>query len=127
MTDSALTFTPRTCAGLFRRTASKVPITPSEDTKMKRFLILSALVLSTTLIGPVIAQSRAPQEKRYYDRNGKDYHAWNNNEDRAYRSYLTEQHRDYREFNRVNRSQQQQYFTWRHQHPDNTLFKVEIR
>jgi len=27
----------------------------------------------------------------------------------------------------VNRSQQQQYFTWRHQHPDNTLFKIEIK
>jgi len=94
---------------------------------MKRFLILSALVLSTTLIGPVVAQAGAPQEKRYYDRNGKDYHTWNSNEDRAYRSYLTEQHQDYREFNKVNRSQQQQYFTWRHQHPDNTLFKVEIR
>ena len=94
---------------------------------MKRFLILSALVLSTTLIGPVIAQSRAPQEKRYYDKNGKDYHTWNSNEDNAYRSYLTEQHRNYQEFNKVNRSQQQQYFAWRHQHPDNSLIKVEIK
>jgi type III secretory pathway component EscR len=127
MTDSARAFTLETCAGLVRRTASKVPITPSEANKMKRFLILSALVLSTTLIGPVVAQARAPQEKRYYDKSGKDYHTWNNNEDRAYRSYVTEQHQQYRDFNRVNRSQQQQYFMWRHQHPDNTLFKVEIR
>ena len=94
---------------------------------MKRFLILSALVLSTTLVGPVVARAGAPTEKRYYDKSGKDYHTWNNNEDRAYRSYLTEQHQDYREFNKVNRNQQQQYFSWRHQHPDNTLFKVEIK
>jgi type III secretory pathway component EscR len=94
---------------------------------MKRFLILTALVLSTTLIGPVIAQSRAPQEKRYYDKNGKDYHTWNSNEDRAYRSYLTEQHRDYRDFNKTSRSQQQQYFAWRHQHSDDSLFKVVIK
>jgi type III secretory pathway component EscR len=127
MTDSALGVARKTCACLLRRTASKVPITPSEDTKMKRFLILSALVLSTTLIGPVIAQSRAPQEKCYYDKSGKDYHTWNSNEDRAYRSYLQEQHQSYREFNKVNRNQQQQYFTWRHQHPDNALFKVEIK
>ena len=127
MTDSAPTFTLKTYAGLFRRTASKVPITPNEANKMKRFLILSALVLSTTLIGPVVAQAKAPAEKRYYDKSGKDYHTWNSNEDRAYRSYVTEQHQQYRDFNRVNRNQQQQYFTWRHQHPDNTLFKVEIK
>ena len=127
MTDSALTLTLKTCACLLRRTASKVPITPSEDNKMKRFLILSALVLSTTLIGPVIAQSRAPQEKRYYDKSGKDYHTWNDNEDHAYRTYLTEQHRDYRDFNKVNKGQQQEYFKWRHQHPDNALVKVEIK
>jgi type III secretory pathway component EscR len=94
---------------------------------MKRFLVLSALVLSTTLIGPVVARAGAPQEKRYYDKNGKDYHTWNTNEDHAYRTYLTEQHRNYQDFNKVNRSQQQQYFAWRHQHPDNSLIKVEIK
>jgi len=101
----------------------------SEDNNMHRFLILSALVLSTTLIGPVIsrADDANHHDKRYYDRSGKDYHTWNNNEDRAYRSYLQEQHQDYRDFNKVKRPQQQQYFAWRHQHPDTTLFKVEIK
>jgi hypothetical protein len=84
---------------------------PVRNTKMKRFLILSALVLSTTLIGPVTARAGAPTEKRYYDKSGKDYHTWNSNEDRAYRSYVTEQHQQYRDFNKVNRNQQQQYFT----------------
>jgi hypothetical protein len=96
---------------------------------MHRFFILSALVLSTTLIGPVVASAgdRDPHERRYYDRQGHDYHTWNNNEDRAYRSYLGEQHRDYRDFHRMRRGEQQQYFGWRHQHPDSSLFKVEIR
>ena len=94
---------------------------------MHRFLVLSALVLSAALVAPVVARADDHHEKRYYDRNGKDYHSWNNNEDRAYRQYLTEQHRDYREFNRTNRTQQQQYFGWRHTHPDTTLFKVEVR
>jgi hypothetical protein len=134
MADSARTFTVRrlempvgTCAGLFCRRASKVPTIPSEDNKMKRLLILSALVLSTTMIGPVAARAGAPQEKRYYDKSGKDYHTWNDNEDHAYRTYLTEQHRDYRDFNKVNKGQQQEYFKWRHQHPDNALVKVEIK
>ncbi len=52
---------------------------------------------------------------------------WNNNEDRAYRAYLQEQHQDYRNFNTAKPDQQQQYFKWRHQHPDSTLFKVEVR
>lgn len=96
---------------------------------MRRFLILSALVLSTTLIGPAVARAGDGDhhDKRYYDRDGRDYHTWNNNEDRAYRAYLQEQHQDYREFRIVRRPQQQQYFRWRHEHPDNTLFKVEIR
>jgi len=96
---------------------------------MHRFLILSALVLSTTLIGPAVALADGGnhQDKRYYDRNGKDYHTWNSNEDRAYRAYLQDQHRDYRAFNKANRNQQQQYFKWRHTHDDKTLFKVEIR
>ena len=96
---------------------------------MYRFLILSAFVLSTTLITPAAARGdeRNQQEKRYDHRSGHDYHTWNSNEDRAYRQYLGEQHRDYRDFNGVNRGQQQQYFKWRHTHPDNTLFKLQIR
>ena len=96
---------------------------------MYRFLILSTFVLSSVLMAPVagLADDRDHQERRYLDRGGQDYHTWNNNEDRAYRQYLTDQHRDYRDFHRTNRSQQQQYFTWRHNHDDNTLFKVEIR
>ena len=95
---------------------------------MYRYLILSALVMSAALVAPVVARAEDNHhEKRYYDRNGRDYHTWNNNEDRAYRQYLVEQHRDYREFHGVKRNQQQEYFSWRHTHPDTTLFKVEVR
>jgi len=100
---------------------------PSEDNKMHRFLILSALVLSTTLIGPGVAQAAGGNDKRYYDQGGKDYHVWNDNEDKAYRTYLTEQHREYRKFNTVKRPEQEQYFKWRHEHPDKALVKVEIK
>jgi hypothetical protein len=90
---------------------------------------LGGLLLGAALIAPLAVQAddRNHQEKRYRDRDGRDYHTWNSNEDRAYRQYLVEQHRDYRDFNRVKRNQQQQYFTWRHTHPDTTLFKLEIR
>ena len=96
---------------------------------MHRFLILSAFVISAAFVVPSVARAddRNHHEKRYYDKEGHDYHTWNNNEDRAYRQYLGEQHRDYRDFHGAKRGEQQQYFTWRHTHPDNTLFKVEIR
>ena len=99
-----------------------------EDNDMRRFLVLSALLLGPALITPmaVRADDRNHQEKRYYDREGRDYHTWNNQEDHAYRTYLQEQHRDYREFRRVKPNQQTEYFRWRHQHPE-SLINVQVR
>jgi hypothetical protein len=93
---------------------------------MHRFLILSVLFAGATLIAPVAGRAE-DHYKRYYDREGRDYHTWNPQEDRAYRVYLGEQHREYRDFGRVKVVQQREYFRWRHVHPDNALFKVEIR
>ena len=56
--------------------------------------------------------------RRYYDRDARDYHEWNEHENNAYRRYLQEQHRENREFHRLNRNQQHEYFRWRHSHPD---------
>jgi hypothetical protein len=92
---------------------------------MHRFRILSGLLLGAALFVPV-AVSAADHDKRYYDRQGKDYHQWNAQEDRAYRAYVEGQHQQYREFRRVKPVRQQEYFKWRHEHPDSTLFKVEI-
>jgi hypothetical protein len=94
---------------------------------MRRFLILTAFCTAAALIAPVAMKAADRPDRRYYDRDGRDYHTWNNQEDRAYRVYLTEQHRNYREFRRVKTVDQRAYFRWRHDHPDNTLFKVEIR
>jgi hypothetical protein len=93
---------------------------------MKRLLILGGFLVSAAVLAPV-AIADDHHDKRYYDRESHDYHVYNKGEDRAYRAYLGEQHRDFREFNKNNRTQQQEYFRWRHQHPDNVLFKVEVR
>jgi hypothetical protein len=94
---------------------------------MHRFLILSAFFAGATLMTPVTVKADDHRDKRYYDRDGRDYHTWDDHEDRAYRLYLGEQHRDYREFHRVKPVQQQEYFRWRHDHPDHTLFKIEVK
>ena len=93
---------------------------------MKRVLVLSGLLLGSAFLVPV-ATADDHHDKRYYDREGRDYHVYNNQEDRAYRAYLEEQHHKYREFHKANRNDQQQYFRWRHDHPDHVLFKVETR
>lgn len=56
------------------------------------------------------------KERRVYDREHRDYHAWNTDEDRLYRDYLAEHHRPFLTFSRMNRKQQHVYWQWRHDH-----------
>ena len=109
---------------------------PTLRTTVRTFLyvvLLGGLMLGAALIAPTAVRAdndnhhKKQHYKRYYDRNGRDYHEWNENENRAYRAYLLENRREYREFRVVRRPQRQEYFGWRHSHPDNTLFKIEIR
>ena len=55
---------------------------------MRRFLILTAFFVGASLTAPVAMRAGEHHDKRYYDRDGHDYHAWNDQEDRAYRVYL---------------------------------------
>jgi hypothetical protein len=88
------------------------------------FRYLSALALGAALLAPVSVKAddrdehRRERVRRYYDRDARDYHEWNENENRAYRRYLQEQRRDYRDFNRSNREEQRDYWRWRHRHED---------
>jgi len=95
---------------------------------MHRYLLLSALVLSTILIGPALARAddASLYLKRYYARDGRDCHASNSIADRACRAYFQEQHWEYRDFNKV-KPVPQRHFTWRSDHPPYELFKLEIR
>ena len=61
---------------------------------------------------------KTPDDGRVYDRTRHDYHSWNDDEDRAYRKYLIQNHKPYREFERNSRKEQSRYWTWRHAHPD---------
>ena len=96
---------------------------------MKHFLILAGVLMSAALIAPVAGMADDHhRERRYYDRDGRDYHYWNDDEDRQYRGYLVEQHRVYVPFPKVRVTQQREYFRWRHEHPDtHPIFKVEVR
>ncbi len=101
---------------------------------MKRFQLLSGLLWFALIIPlGLIAQEESrkttttttTETRRYYDPAEKDYHVWNDQEDRAYRMYLQERHRDYVEFPKVKTTERTEYFRWRHHHPDSMIFKSE--
>jgi hypothetical protein len=94
-----------------------------QEATVHRYLKLTLLCATLLLPTTTRAQGRddrdRPQEsRRYEDRAHKDSHEWNDREDRAYRRYLEEHHKKYRDFAKANRKQQQDYWNWRHSHPD---------
>jgi hypothetical protein len=75
----------------------------------------SALTLIAALASPVMVASTAQaQEIKIYDSAHKDYHVWNDDEDRAYRGYLEAHHRKYREFSKLSKKDQAAYWSYRH-------------
>jgi hypothetical protein len=90
---------------------------------LRTYRFIGSLLLAGGIFAPtaVIAAPR-PQEGgvqvRIYDRNHRDYHNWDDHEDRAYRGYLVEHHRTYRAYNDQRGRDQRNYWKWRHQHPD---------
>jgi hypothetical protein len=90
--------------------------------RMHRYI--SSLFLVAAIAAPalVVAEAKAQEagvQVRVYDRDHRDYHNWDDHEDRAYRGYLTGQHRTYREYHRQSYRVQRHYWNWRHSHPDN--------
>jgi hypothetical protein len=98
---------------------------------MHRFRILAGLLLGAALLIPTVVRAdgddhrynkRYYDNRRYFDRDGRDYHVWNEREDRAYRFYLNDQHLGYREWRTVRGRHQVAYFRWRHTHPDSVIW-----
>lgn len=84
---------------------------------MRRFL--SSLLLGVVMCTPVVVRASDDHPKRYYDRDKKDYHEWNEGEERAYRHWIEEErHQKYRPWAKSRREEQSQYWRWRHDHPD---------
>ena len=77
---------------------------------------LGTLVLSAAMFAPLLASGCAAHA-RYYDEYRADYHPWNNGEAGAYRVWISERHYEYRDYNRLSKEQQRDYWNWRHDHP----------
>lgn len=100
---------------------------------------LGSLLLGATLVAPMAIQAagnlqgdrlqayklrddekREKAAKRYYDRERKDYHEWNETENNAYRHWWMEERREreFRDLDRPKAAQRAEYWRWRHEHPD---------
>ena len=84
---------------------------------------IASLFLTASLAAPLsLMAAPRPQEVgvqvRVYDKQHKDYHNWDDNENRAWGQYLAENHRDAHEYSKSNKREQSQYWSWRHAHPD---------
>ena len=75
---------------------------------------LARMLLGATLIAGTATTACAVRE-RYYDHDRDDWHRWDNREDREYHRYLSENHRDNREFRDLSDQEKQDYWKWRHQ------------
>ena len=87
---------------------------------MFRKLLLFALGFGLCVQYGLVAQDRDRQEnsRRYEDKAHNDAHEWNEHEDQAYRRYLQERHEKYHDFAKAKRREQEEYWNWRHAHPD---------
>jgi hypothetical protein len=87
----------------------------------RKSLFLSSLFLSAVLVAPMaLIANAAPQgvTLRFYDRDHRDYHNWDDREGRYYSDYRVEHPRYAVSFSKTNRRQQREYWKWRHQQRD---------
>ena len=97
---------------------------------MSRFwnvALLSAALMAPVAMMPTALRAQDHKDARtYHDKQNNDDHAWNGQEDKAYRIYAKQNHRKYTEFSKLKEGDQQNYWTWRHEHSD-ALLKIEIK
>jgi hypothetical protein len=93
--------------------------------KSLKAALCSAALLASIL--PVFAQDRKDDNDKkqqhrssyaYYDSKRRDWHPWNEQEEQSYQRYAKEHHMDNSNFGSISEREQQQYWNWRHKHPD---------
>jgi hypothetical protein len=87
-------------------------------TKLNRCAAATLLALGLTAPLVLADDHDNNNNRRYYDKNHKDYHQWNANEDKSYGIYLNENHIAVHTFQKARPAEQQNYWNWRHDHPD---------
>jgi hypothetical protein len=86
----------------------------------------AALVIPSTILGQDRDHDRDHDKHRYYDKRHRDYHEWNDHEDRAWHMYWEQRHRPPVDWGRASERQRERYWAWRHEHSD-AILRIDIR
>ena len=78
------------------------------------FIVIAAALLGQVAITGCAA--RAGYGYRTYDPYYRDYHVWGAPEGRYYDRWIIETRRPHREYRRLRREEQRDYWRWRHNH-----------
>jgi hypothetical protein len=72
-------------------------------------LFLSAAIVAPGALMAIPVPQQVGVQLRVYDKDHKDYHNWDDHENRAWGQYLTENHRNSHEYAKAHRKEQSQY------------------
>jgi len=93
----------------------------------KLTLLINSAVLGALSFGTVATMpARAEEPRTWHDQARNEDHKWDKREDKAYRMWVKEQHRKYKDFGKLKEEERQQYWAWRHDHNDAALH-IDIR
>jgi hypothetical protein len=102
---------------------------------MKKLLLISpmsgTLLLSTSLFAQDRDHGRDRDDHKdnrhhVYDKHHKDYHDFDQREDRAWNMYWQQRHHAAVDWDRASDRQRQDYWSWRHSHSDAVL-QINVR
>jgi len=108
-------------SALFPGVAILVQPTPSRrNTQLSRIHKYgSSILLALALLSPLLINGCAARASYLvYDPGYQDYHVWDAHEGAYYQRWESETHRDHRNFKKRDAGEQKEYWTWRHNHPD---------
>jgi hypothetical protein len=85
---------------------------------MRREFLAGIAIAGGLLLG-IGCAARVGVGYRAYDPYYRDYHVWVDPEPTYYHQWTVETHRPNRDYRRLRRGEQREYWTWRHaHHPD---------
>ena len=88
--------------------------------------LFKAAFLGAALLAPLVPTALQADDRVYHDRDHNDDHHWDAHEGKAYRIWVKQNHRRYRDFEKLNENDRQAYWAWRHEHSD-AILKIDVR
>jgi uncharacterized protein YxeA len=92
---------------------------------MKKLLLVLSVSVALTMPLCTYAAQDHHDDRGYYDKHHRDYHKWDDHEDRAWHMYWEQRHRPYVDWAAASEAQRQAYWDWRHNHSD-AILKIDI-